>query len=277
MTTTLGGTTRHTARTWQDPLARAGITARGVLYLVLGLLSIQFARGHVPASKVNQTGAFETVADQPFGKLLLALTVAGLAAMTIWRAIGAIYGDPVEGDEAKDRAKSAGRAVVYGVLTATAVKVLIDAWSGSNQTAAQHAGDRQQQKTTSTLFDLPAGRWIVAAIGVVLIGFAAYQLYHHAVQGSFMKRLDPPSRLSTAVEALGRIGYAARSVVFTVSGIFFLVAAARYDPNESKGLSGSLQELAGNSWGRVLLWGTAIGLFLFGIFCLAEARYRRHA
>jgi hypothetical protein len=162
-------------------------------------------------------------------------------------------------------------------LTATAVKVLIDAWSGSNQTAAQHAGDRQQQKTTSTLFDLPAGRWIVAAIGVVLIGFAAYQLYHHAVQGSFMKRLDPPSRLSTAVEALGRIGYAARSVVFTVSGIFFLVAAARYDPNESKGLSGSLQELAGNSWGRVLLWGTAIGLFLFGIFCLAEARYRRHA
>ena len=60
-----------------------------------------------------------------------------------------------------------------------------------------------------------------------------------------------------------------------ISGLFFVITAVQYDPSQSKGLSGALQELAEKDWGRVLLWGTAIGLFLYGIFCLAEARYRR--
>ena len=27
----------------------------------------------------------------------------------------------------------------------------------------------------------------------------------------------------------------------------------------------------------IILWATAIGLFVFGLFCLAESRYRRHS
>ena len=64
--------------------------------------------------------------------------------------------------------------------------------------------------------------------------------------------------------------------MFLISGIFFIVAAVQYDPNESRGSSGSLQELAQHSWGRIILWATALGLFCFGLFCLAESRYRRH-
>jgi hypothetical protein len=279
MTTTLSTQGRQVAHTWRDPLGRAGIAARGALYIVLGILAIQFARGEVAGDVVNQTGAFETVAQQPFGKVLLVLMVLGLLAMTAWRLIQAFVGDPIEGDEATDRAKFAGKAVIYGILTGTAIKVTIDAWTaGPDQTAAQNAGDQQQQQTTSTLFDLPAGRLIVVAIGLVLIGLALFHVWHHVVQASFMKRLAPPSEaVSKTVEGLGRFGYAARSVVFLISGIFFLVAAAQYDPNESRGLSGSLQELAQHSWGRIVLWATAIGLLCFGLFCLAESRYRRHS
>jgi hypothetical protein len=278
MTTTLTTDGRRLAASWRDPLGRAGIATRGLLYLVLGFLAIQFARGEVASSQVNQTGAFETVADQPLGKVLLVLMVIGLASLALFRIVQACVGDPVEGDEAKDRVRYAGKALIYVFLTVTAIKVTIDAWSsGPDQTAAKNAGDQQQQQTTSTLFDLPAGRLIVVAIGLALIGLAAYHTWHHVVQASFMKRLDPPPRASEAVEACGRFGYAARAVVFAVSGVFFLVAAAQYDPNESKGLSGSLQALAEHGWGRVLLWATAIGLFAFGIFCLAESRYRRHS
>ena len=45
------------ARSWRDPLGRAGMVARGVLYVVLGLLAIQFARGDTSSDQVNQTGA----------------------------------------------------------------------------------------------------------------------------------------------------------------------------------------------------------------------------
>src|SRR4051812_8768815 len=150
MTTTVSTNSGQLARTWRDPLARVGIAARGVLYIVLGILAIQFARGEVAGEQVNQTGAFETVAQQPFGKVLLVLMVLGLLAMTAWRLIQAFVGDPIEGDEAKDRAKFVGKALIYGVLTGTAIKVTIDAWSaGPDQTAAQNAGDQQQQQTTS--------------------------------------------------------------------------------------------------------------------------------
>jgi len=278
MTTTLTTGGRRAALTWRDPLARAGIVARGVLYLVLGFLAIQFARGEVGSEQVNQTGAFAKVAEQPFGKFLLVALTAGLAAMTVWRLIQTFVGDPVEGDEGKDRIEYFVKAVIYGFLTFTAAKITVDNWSGpaDGSAAAQGAGDGQQQQATSTLFDLPGGVWIVAGLGIVIIAIALYQAYQHVVNAEFMDRITPPARSSSAIEALGRAGYAARSVVLTMSGIFFLVAAAQHDPTESKGISGALQELAEHSWGRVLLWATALGLFLFGIYCLAEAKYRKH-
>jgi hypothetical protein len=279
MTTTLTTGGRRTAYAWRDPLGRAGIAARGVLYLVLGFLAIQFARGQVGSDQVNQSGAFEKLAEQPFGKFLLVAMTVGLAAMTLWRLIQTFVGDPVEGDDAKDRAEYLVKAVIYGSLTFTAAKVTIDNWSGpaGSETASQNAGDSQQQQATSTLFDWPAGVWIVAGIGVALLAVAAYQAYEHVVNAEFMERLTPPARMATAIEGFGRIGYAARSVVLAVSGIFFLVAAVQHDPNESKGISGSLAELAGHSWGRIVLWATAVGLFLFGLYCLAESRYRKHS
>jgi hypothetical protein len=269
---------RRAVRAWRDPLGRTGITARGALYVVLGVLAIQFARGKTGSEEVNQTGAFEKVAEQPFGKVLLVVLVVGLAALALWRFVQAAVGDPVEGDEVKDRAKFAGKGIIYASLTVTAAKVAADAWSGgSKNTAARNAGDQQQHHATSTVFDLPGGRFLVVVLGLVLIGMAAYHVWHHGVQASFMKRLAPPPQAAGLVEAVGRIGHAARAVVLAISGVFFLVAAAQHDPNQSKGVSGSLQQMAEHGWGRLVLWATAVGLFAFGVYCLAEARYRKHS
>ena len=272
-------TTRQTARRWREPLGRAGITARGVLYLLLGVLAIQFARGETSSDQVSQVGAFETLAEQPFGKFLLVALIVGLVALCLWRLIQAFVGDPVEGDEAKDRVEYFGKAVVYGALIATAIKVASEVWSGTAGAGSttQQSGDAQNQQAASTLFELPGGRWLVGILGVVLIAIAAYQAYEHTVQGKFMERLAPPGTTAKGIEAMGRIGYAARSVVFAASGVFFIVSAVQYNPNESKGISGTLAEFAQNSAGQIVLWGVAIGFALFGVFCFAEAVYRRAA
>ena len=49
-------------------------------------------RGEVGSHQVNQAGAFETVAEQPFGKFLLVALDAGLAAMTLWRLVQTFVG-----------------------------------------------------------------------------------------------------------------------------------------------------------------------------------------
>jgi len=255
-------------------LGRVGIAARGVLYLILGILAIQFARGQTSSEEVSQTGAFAKLAEQPFGKFLLVALIVGLVALSLWRFIQAAVGDPVEGDEAKDRLEFLGKGIVYAVLVVTAVKVAMDSWDGA--TTSQESGNQDPQQASSFLFDLPAGRLLVGLLGVVLIGIALYQLYKYALKAEFMERLSPPpGRSSKGIEAIGRAGYAARGVVFAISGIFFIVAAVQYDPNESKGISGALQTLADESWGRIVLWATAVGLVLFGLYCFAESRYRR--
>jgi len=261
---------RAAATEWRDTLARVGLVAKGVLYLVLGLLAIQFARGEASSDEVSQTGAIQTVAEQPFGKFLLVALVVGLAALTLWHVIQAVYGDPIEGDETFDRLKFAGKAVIYGALTVTAGYITVDNWNGGHTEQAS-SGDSSNQEAASALLDLPAGQWLVGALGLALIAAAGYQVYTYVIQSEHMERIAGDNE---GLKTMGRIGYAARAIVIALSGVFFIVAAVQHDPEESKGLSGALQELAERDGGRLVLWLVAIGLALFGLFCLAEAKLR---
>lgn len=90
-----------------------------------------------------------------------------------------------------------------------------------------------------------------------------------------LSRVQMSRSVETGVERAGRAGYAARAIVLAIVGTFFIVAAVQHDPQEAVGLSGALQALSERGWGAAVLWFVAIGLFLFGCFCFAEAKYRR--
>jgi len=272
MTTGIAATGEQAARRWRDPLARAGLTAKGVIYGVLGLLAIQFARGKIASDEVSQQGAIEKVAEQPFGKFLLVALTVGLVCLTVWHAIQAAFGDPIEGEESADRVKYAGKAVLYAALTFTAIKITADNWNGGGDQTT--GGSETNQQAAETLFDLPAGTLLVVVLGLALLGVAGYQIYKYVVNCDHMDRLASNNE---TLKTLGRVGYAARAVVVALSGVFFIVAAAQHDPNNAKGISGSLQALADRTGGRLVLWLVAVGLFLFGVFCLAEAKLRRRS
>jgi len=78
-----------------------------------------------------------------------------------------------------------------------------------------------------------------------------------------------------AVQVIGIAGLAARTVVFGLIGWFLVKAAIEYDPQEAVGLDGALARLAEAPYGPVLLGFTAAGLIAYGLFCVAQARYRR--
>ena len=72
----------HVARHWGfQRLARIGILSRALVYLVLSGLIIEMAvRGH-PSAQVRTQGAFDELARQPAGPVLLAVLGAGLLAV----------------------------------------------------------------------------------------------------------------------------------------------------------------------------------------------------
>ena len=77
----------------------------------------------------------------------------------------------------------------------------------------------------------------------------------------------------TFVIRMGQIGWAARGVVFGVVGIFLVIAGVTANPAETRGLGGALETLAQQPYGSLLAGVVAIGLTIYGLYSLAQARY----
>ncbi len=79
-------------RTWATRLGMIGITARGVIFLVIGGFLIQAARLADPSEVKNSEGAVDSLQQgQPFGSWLLIFVALGLIAYGIHLTIQARY------------------------------------------------------------------------------------------------------------------------------------------------------------------------------------------
>lgn len=251
-----------------EVLSRAGFVARGVIYAIIGILSLELALG-VGGRTTNQKGALQVIAAQPFGQVLLTLVAIALAGYALWRFSHALLGHgPESSDSTFDRVAALGSGIVYAVICALAVEILLGSGSGSSSNT---------QKTTGGILGWPAGTWIVGIAGVVLIGVGVYQGYR-AISRDFLKdskteEMSPAVR--TWVTWIGTIGHLARMVVFGLVGVFLLVAALDYNPQQAVGLDGALAKLAHHTYGPALLGVVAAGLLAFALYSMSDARYRR--
>ena len=265
---------RAAGREWKDRLGRVGLAGRGVLYAIVALLALELALGS-PTDNASPKGAIAWLAQHPFGKSLLILLTLALFALTAWRFLDVAVGDPVDGDDPWDRVRFAAKGAVYLSFAIASLSTTLANWHVKAGGATAPSGDGQGKKqATAVVLSWPLGRWIVAAIGAGVIGYAVFMFKHHAIDKAFMKRLSTDRQ---SVSTLGRLGYGARTVVWLVAGVLLVQAAITYDPNRAGGLSTSLQKLAQASGGPALLIVVAAGLLAFGGFCIAEAKYRRAA
>lgn len=156
-----------------------------------------------------------------------------------------------------------------GVCWATAVYA-----AGGGQGSS---GNAQSQDWTASALKLSYGQVLVGAGGCLLIGIGGV-LAVRAAMRRFLKQLDTGTmshRAKQVVTALDVAGGVARGVVSAAAGVFILVAAVRFDPDEAKGVDATLRSFTQTPVGPWLLVAVAIGLLLFGVFSFASARRRR--
>ncbi|WP_369243688.1 DUF1206 domain-containing protein [Streptomyces sp. R41] len=247
---------------------RAGFVARGIVYVLIGLLSIRIAVGN-GGGQADRQGALHEIAAQPFGKAMLWALVVGFAAMALWRGARAVL---TRGPrrKASSRVLDGGRAVFYGSVCWGTAAYAAGGGQGSS-------GNTQSQDWTASALKLPYGQVLVGAAGCLLIGIGTVLAVRAALR-RFLRQLDTGTmshRTKQIVTALGVGGGVARGVVFAAAGIFILVAAIRFDPHEAKGADATLRSFAQTPVGPWLLVAIAIGLILFGVFSFASARWRR--
>lgn len=252
---------------WHERVGRVGFAAKGILYGIIGIVSIAVALG-TEKKAADQAGALASLSDSSAGELLLIALAIGLGAYAIFRLIEVFVGSANE-DGTKDKVEriaSVARFFIYGGLCVSAIRLL----------GEQGKGGGNERDATSTVFDLPAGAALVMAAGVVVIAVGAYQAYK-ALSTTFEDDLER-ARMSPGVQTLahrlGIAGHAARAVVFFLIGGFLIKAAVEHDAKDAVGLDGALEEIAQQTLGSLLLGLVAVGLLVYGAYCLIEARYR---
>ncbi|MFD4911113.1 DUF1206 domain-containing protein [Kitasatospora purpeofusca] len=256
-----------------DIAARVGLCARGVIYVLVGVLAVQIGFGGGSGKEAERSGAIATIGEQPFGRVLLWALVVGLAAMALWRLSEAAFGQRVTGgDRWTRRLGSLGLAVFYAVICVGVVQsVLVGGSSGSR------SGNQTSKEYTARVLDWPGGRVLVGVVGVTLV-IVGVVMAVRAVMRRFEKNLRT-GEMSTVtrrtVALVGIVGGLACGVVAAVAGLFIVLAAVKFDPGRAKGLDETLRSFADTPAGPVLLIAAAVGFVLFGLYSFCEARWRK--
>ncbi|MBW3637028.1 MAG: DUF1206 domain-containing protein [Armatimonadetes bacterium] len=261
---------KRQVRPWVEGLARAGYGARGIVYIVIGVLAFQsaFSAG---GQTTNSQGALHTIAGQPFGRILLSLVAIGLVGYALWRLVEAAFDPENKGSDAKgivQRIGSALSGLAYAGLALTAFKIVTGGSGGKGSS---------QQDWTARVLAQPLGQWLVALVGLVVIGIGLHALYK-AVTAKFRDKLKTGEMSAvedTWITRAGRAGYGARGVVWIMIGWFLIQAGRHSNARESRSLPQTLDTLASQPYGPWLLGAVAVGLVAYGLYALAEARYRK--
>jgi hypothetical protein len=259
----------RSARPWMERLARLGYATEGAMYTLIGLLAAGVAFG-TGGHATGQRGALEIVAGSPFGGALVGLIALGFLGYALWRGLQAIADPDGEGTDVKALGKRAGygvSALVYAGLAFSAVGLILGSAS---------RGGRTPDDWTALLLSWPLGRVLVVCVGIAVVGLGLRELYQ-AYKARFLEHLELDEmgeRARRWTERWGRLGIAARGLVFGVVGTFLIRAALEHDPQEARGLGGALQTLARQPLGSWLLSVVALGLVAYGLFMLSVARYR---
>ncbi len=251
---------------WVDRAARVGLVAYGLVHVVIGWLALQLAVGDGSGS-ASSSGAIRELAEQPFGLVLVWLVAVGMFLLMCWRILEASLGhrEYDGGKRTRKRLVSAGRAVIYGFISWSAVSIAVGSGSSGGGTDSM----------TAKLMDLTGGQLIVGAIGVAIAAIGG-ALIRKAWTEQFAKEMDVEGLSGTSGTVylwLGKVGCVAKGVAFGIVGALFCYAAITHEPNKSGGLDQALSEVLEQPFGPFLLGAIALGFAAYGLFCFAQARY----
>lgn len=260
--------TLEESATWLVRFGRLGYVVEGLVYIVVGLLATEAAIG-AGGRITDIKGAFQAIGRAPFGMLALLFVIAGLFGYAGWRIVSTITDAERRGDQPTPkllRIADFVEGLVYCSFGIWVAKYVARGYADSSD---------QTPHVTNRLLQLPAGRWVVIAAGLVMLSYAIYQFYS-AFARKYLERLDlnAAGRARPWIERLGGFGVGARAAVFTMIALLMIRAGIDFDPTRAGGIEKSLVVIASQPAGSIMFTLVATGLIAYGILQIVTARYR---
>ncbi len=252
-------------------VGRFGWLATGVLYALVGYLSIRLAAagvsgGGASATEPSSTGAIETVARQPFHDVLLVVLAIGFLAFALWRTIEAFLpaGDVVSWLR---RGGYLASALLYLGFSYLAASIAVGV-------AASPEGEATRQ--LDGLITTAWGRSVLVGAGVAAL-VAAIALSWQASRRDVSDDFDTSELSETTItwlERLATVGNLARATVLVLVGLFLVHAGVTGDSGSAQGMGEILRDVAAQPWGAVLVLVVGVGLIAYGAYCGVGWRHR---
>lgn len=258
-------------RPWLETLGKVGWVAKGIVYMLMGATATQIARQEPSDDDASPSGALNRVMEQPGGRILLAVMAVGLVLYTLWRVLSVAVIRGHEPSAWGDRIGYSFSAVFYGVLAYSAFRAV--------QVGREPGRDSTVEKLSRAAMESTVGRGAVLLAGIITMAVGVYFVVEKAIRRSFVDDLrgverDDAQAVDRSLVVAGVIGWIGRGVVTIFVGFFVTRAAVQFDPDEARGFDGALREVATSTWGTWIVWSVAVGLILYGAFCLFSHRRR---
>jgi Domain of Unknown Function (DUF1206) len=254
---------------WAERWARFGFITGGVVYIITGIVAALVAfehRGRIAGPE----GAIDRIGRQPFGQWLLAIGAVGLLGYALWCFTQALWDTDHDGRSLKGIAARTGQFCSGLAYLALAI------FAFHRMFGSTEAADQGTRHWTARLLAHTWGVWLVAFIGIVLIGAGIAEVVY-GLSGTFRQylRLGQVSWSDRDwITQIGTWGYVAQGVVLSLVGAL-VVAAVHSNPRSAVGLDGALRALAEQPFGPWLMAVVALGLASYGVFMLIQARFRK--
>lgn len=251
---------------------RIGSVSVGSVYVLIGVWAM-LALLRLARPAADEERILQRLVAIPLGRALIAAVAVGTVAYVLWLLFEAFF-DPYQlGNTSKGVTERLGIALstlAYGVIVSAAVKVL--SGSGGN-------GEQQQELLVDQALRWPGGRWVVAAVGLLVALAGLYQI-KYVYDGDHRRRLELDGRGPFArrlFDVLAWAGYGARCAILSVLGSFLLKAAWSWNPDAVGDTDSAFDflGLGGGPVGNVVFSVVALGTISYGLFMYANAVYFR--
>ncbi len=253
---------------WLEGFTRFGFVGKGVVYTLTGLFAALTALELDNKTKDSKEIVL-AILSQPFGQILVVILVIGLLGYATWRFIIA-----VKNPDDKNIFTRIGYFFIALFNGGFAVYAFLLAFGFVSRSSG---GGETKKHISAIIMMNDLGQIAIGLIGLVFIGAGIFQIYKGLTDKfrECLREHQMSETMQTVAVASGRLGLSARGIVFILIGGFLNFAAYYARQEEIVGISGALDIVAKQSYGKFLMGIAAAGLILYGVNMFIMARYRR--
>lgn len=248
--------------------ARTGFAAKGLVYLVTGVLAF-LAAFNLGGQKAGKLEVIDFLENQPFGKVILVALGLGLCCYALWRFIQSVQDPENIGNDGKGTVKRVSFFISGLIYMGLGFLAIIKAFSQSGSGGG----------SKSSMIPTEYQQYIFLAVGICLAGKSIYQ-FIKAYKGKFTSKFKlkamSDSNKRKFIKNMGYAGLTARGILVGIIAYFFVTAGLSIGSASSgmKGTASAFSFLQQNSSGPWLMGLVAAGLACYGVYMFTMSKYR---